>query len=377
MASLKLWAPEGLRLNFRLTLGEGSAALSHTFEHAFEGEEGSADERQRVLFHIKNVCQPGLLWNRRMDTLRIRLEVIEFNWDIRKVDPIPDTDLASMGTTLNNMFEGVEGVDPIPRFPGDDDKTIVESGSDVHDVEYKRQWACEAQLQEHVNREIRGMKSRSIRRVEWRLEGCSRLLDVCRAGESVDSPVFQAAGLDRIQFHFYPLGHDRPEGGFQQLGSQPCALFISGPSRTTLRGTLYVGSNARPFEHRFDQRGDVGGRDRFGVLQNQINCDDAVTLVMDLTDVEVDLPDISGSLCLREARSPHTSPQLRGAPHTSPQFRRSAGELTAPQPLGTKGSVHMRREDPNKTEEFVKCVSLPTLHTRHMLLPSLKAGRRA
>ena len=45
-----------------------------------------------------------------------------------------------------------------------------------------------------------------------RLTFHGRLLECCRSGDSVDSPIFSAAGLERIQFHFFPRGYaSRPE----------------------------------------------------------------------------------------------------------------------------------------------------------------------
>jgi len=44
---------------------------------------------------------------------------------------------------------------------------------------------------------------------------------------------------------------------------------------------------------------------------------------------------------------------------------------------GPKGSLRMRREDPSKTEEFAKCVSLPTLNTRNLFMPLASKGRRS
>jgi len=395
-ASLRLWAPRGLRLSFRVLLGEGPGAISHTFEHTFEGEgdgggagggagalpgpesadggeAGAAGEAHagqgageglrggpgkggQGCLQMWNVCQPGLLWDRRADTFCIGLEVLDFTFDVHSVEPIPGTQLTKLSETLR------QGPDDTTRYIGDDDETMPGSSPDVTDLAYTRAWSCEANLRQSVTQDVLGVKSRSIRRVEWRLESCSRLLDVCRAGESVDSPVFQAAGLDRIQLHFFPLGCDRAEGDIAG-GSQPCALLVSGPSRTSLRGMLHVGSNARTFEHRFDRRGDMGGRSRFCVLQNSLSADDAVTLALEIVEVEVDLPDVSTSLCLRSAKLP-----------SGP----GSGQLSAPLHLaGTKGLLQVRREDPSRTEEFVKCVSLPTLNSRHMVLPSLKAGRRS
>merc|ERR1719464_2426581 len=154
-------------------------------------------------------------------------------------------------------------------------------------------------VHERVKTELQGMRNRGVRRVEWKLEGCSKILEGCRLGESVDSPPFGAAGLDRIQFHFYPRGYDTSP---TQGNVQPCALYISGPIRTTLKGTLSVGSKAWHLEHRFQRKGDTGGRSKFGPLEHQLDCNDSVLIALDIQEVETDMPEFGGSLCLREAR---------------------------------------------------------------------------
>merc|ERR1712217_59480 len=50
--SIRLWAAPGLRLVFRLTLGEGSHAIARRFEHSFQPEE-SSDAKSHVSFQVK------------------------------------------------------------------------------------------------------------------------------------------------------------------------------------------------------------------------------------------------------------------------------------------------------------------------------------
>merc|ERR1712203_946217 len=152
---------------------------------------------------------------------------------------------------------------------------------------------------------------------------------MCRVGESIESPPFSASGLSRIQFQFYPRGYEASTGP-----SQPCALYISGPVRTSLKATLWVGQSSRQLEHRFNRRGDTGGRNNMGLLEKLFDCDDCVLIAVDITEVETDLLDQGAVLQLKDARP--------GSGHPSPQ------------PSKPKGSLRMKREDPSRTEELVK-----------------------
>merc|ERR1712187_596255 len=116
-------------------------------------------------------------------------------------------------------------------------------------------------------------------------------------GDSIDSPPFSAAGLDRIQFHFYPRGYEASTGP-----NQPCALYLSGPSRTSLKCMLWVGPSSRQLEHRFQRRGDTGGRHNLGILEKQIDCEDCVLIAVDIVEVETDLAEQGAALCVRDAR---------------------------------------------------------------------------
>lgn len=348
--SLGLWGHPGLRLAFRLTLGEGATAVCKRFEHTFQSG-GRTDDTSRVLFLVPNFCRLNQVWVRETDTVRIAFELLEFECPLLSTVPAL-THCASTKTCATDDAEAFSNDDGAPDTAGDDDT-----------MEYTRVATAQELVYDRLNSEVLAVKNRSVRRVEWKLEGCSRLLE-CRVGEAVDSPVFSAAGLERIQFHFYP--RDVSTSG---TNSQPCALYVSGPSRTTLKGMLWVGSSSRSLEHRYQRRGDTAGRSRFCLLENQVDCSDTVTLAFDISEVETDLHDqASASLCLRDAR-----PAGGGAHH---HHNAGGGTPTlSGSPLnGTRGTLRMKREDPSKTEEFVKCVSLPTLNARQLKLPLAVKG---
>ena len=48
--------------------------------------------------------------------------------------------------------------------------------------------------------------------------------------------------------------------------------------------------------------------------------------------------------------------------------------LVVPPTVSAKGTVRMKREDPSKTEQLVKCVSLPSLKASNMSQMSLTSS---
>mmetsp|Transcript_88150 Transcript_88150/g.247986 ORF Transcript_88150/g.247986 Transcript_88150/m.247986 type:complete len:792 (-) Transcript_88150:159-2534(-) len=440
LCSVRVWAPPGLQAVFRLSGGDGSAAPPRRYEHVFEAGE-TPDPQGRVSFLAQNVCQLNHAWKKSGDLATFTFELLEFRLVPVACGAAPPSYVSSLrlsssctaveasvdGTEERSVSPGLqvsasedaqasEGAEVPPAENeeaesalstelcteadvghGDDspsadvaadDSLGVEEFVGVGDVRVTRFATSEHVLQERLQKEQQAMRNRSVRHIEWRLEGCARLLDLCAPGQAVDSPLFTAAGLQGVQLHFYPRGADvhASAGGTGEW----CALFVSGPARSTVRGVLWVGAHSKPFEHRFQRRGDAGGRSRFCNLETELDCDDAVVLALDLVQVDTELPDSSMSLCLRDART------VTGAVAVSPRrgggggagagergggavdSRGSTNGMTQPGPVGgAKGVLRMKREDPSRTEEAVRCVSLPTLNTRSHHAPLLRQGQRS
>jgi hypothetical protein len=220
-------------------------------------------------------------------------------------------------------------------------------------------------LKEKLEKEQLTFKNKAVRRIEWRLEGCSLLLEKCGPGQAVDSPLFNAGGLMGLQMHFYPKGDDpNPQGGPAGMW---CALFISGPAYTTLRGQLNVGVFSKSLEHRFQRRGDAGGRSRFCNLQTNLDAEDSVVLALDISQTEVEIPDNpQGMILLREAGRPNTG-EGKKTKSKGPDRDPVASPVA-----GAKGLLRMKRGDPTKVEEVARCVSLPTLNARERQRPLAK-----
>lgn len=338
---MRLWGPLGLQLTFRITLGDGPSAVSRRFEHTFGAvPEGFMGDDQRGFFQVMNFCQLDQVWVRAEDSVQVSFEVLEF-----KMLPMVSHYGPSMLLTDSPAIE---------EDLREDSEGSLASTADSDGMLFTRLNTTEVLMQERLQRDLVSLKNRMVRRVEWRLEGCSRMLEFCGTGQGFDSPIFSAAGLERIQFHFYPRGHDSEKPGERQA----CGLFLSGPGKgVTLKAMLWVGGNNRQMEHRYQRRGDMGGRPRFSPLENQLDCDDSVLIAMDIQEVEQELSDHGASSVHRDARP--------NANEGSSVSRMNGGSsVTSAAPTGVKGLVRMKREDPSKTEEMVKCVSLPTLNAR-------------
>lgn len=392
--SIRVWAQPGLHLVFRLIAGDCPNGVvppgvpCRRYEHTFgEGANADArDEASRACFQVLNFCPFEQIWNYSEDAITLTFELLEFRIagsghptaiapDTPPGPRQPTEEYKGAGIPAISSYDEVEvpwteenrpyGFDgrlwraDVARAKGEafqvadqDERATAENwaGAGHGDLAFSKSMASEHFMHELWRSQVQAIKNKSVRRVEWRIEGCQRMLDVCRPGESVDSPQFCVAGMDRVQFHFYPRGNDV---GVTNERAQACALFLSGPVRTTLRATLSVGSQARTLEHRFVRRGDTGGRNKFCALENSLDCTDAILIAVDVHEVESETPDPSVSLCLRDTR----------------MERSSDGSGVGGNVAGSRGALKHKHQDPAKTEEVARCVSLPTLVTKELFLP--------
>eukprot|EP00929_Paragymnodinium_shiwhaense_P035120 TRINITY_DN1900_c0_g2_i1.p1 TRINITY_DN1900_c0_g2~~TRINITY_DN1900_c0_g2_i1.p1 ORF type:complete len:756 (-),score=273.51 TRINITY_DN1900_c0_g2_i1:195-2462(-) len=401
MCSVRLWAPPGLRILFKLTFGEGSTGITRKYEHVFR-TDSVPDDRGRVAFQAQNCCQLVQCWNRSADVAVFGFEVLEFSFEPTSgggyISRSGTAACRQRQAALSYQAGAVTGgypsaqtalsedlAAPMPRqktpSPEEEavrlqreeaaqiareeaeiaeslDEIVVGDPNGTGDIFVAKSVLSEQVLQDRLQKDLASYRNRNVRRVEWKVVGLQRLLDLCAPGQAVDSPLFQAAGLLGLQFHFYPKGSDPNGGG---VAGDWCGLFVSGPEATTMHGTLWVGTSYKPFEHKFTRKGDAGGRNRFCNLEMVIGCDDNIMIALDITQVETELPDVQQSLCLRNKTTDG----------------HNGHEVSHPTPVsGAKGLLKMKRQDPSKTEELARCVSLPTLDTRRSFLPTLKKQQR-
>jgi len=340
-----------------LTLGEGSA-VTRRFEHDFKAGE-VMDAKGRSSFQMMNLCQLDDIWIKKSNTVTVSIEVLELRYE--SIDVLPFADKKPATDTMEG--ETLSGMDEATRDAALA-ALVAEQDQDFEDqLSTCRYLVSDTIVQEMLTTQLQAVRNRSVRRVEWRVEGASRLLEMIRAGESVDSSPFSAAGIEKMQLHFYPRGCDISEK--VSANAQACSIYLSGPQRTTLRGTLFVGSHARQFEHRYQAKGDRGGRERFCKLDSMLDAEDSVTLAVEIAEVESYLPDKGSNILWRNYSG--SNKELNPL-HAIP--------FTAAVGGGAKGILKMKREDPNKVEEVVRCMSLPTLNTRAHFLPQLSGQRK-
>jgi len=358
--SIRLWAFPGCHMKWRITLGEGSAAVSRRFENTFEAGE-VMDSMGRASFQMKNLCQLDTIWVRKPNTVNVTFELLELHHaeTIGVPAPLEIEEEFSVGAVAPEEADQDKDTHPDRQAADTALERTLDDSTSVDGIFTSRALTSDFLMQEKMQSQLQVLKNRLVRRVEWVVQGCSLLLERMKVGEMVESPIFSAAGVDKMQLQFYPRGCE--VGDKTSEHGQACALFLRGPYRTTIRGVLSVGTNTRPFEQRFQHRGEVGGRAKFCSLGGQVDMQDTVTLSLELEDVEVDLPEMSGSLLFRQ----------RGA----------TGAKGAPSPAkgatGAKGSMRMKREDPTKSEEVVRCISLPALNPRQQFLPKVAAAGRS
>jgi hypothetical protein len=303
MCSLYLWGEPGMKVIFRVALGE-SGHHAKRYEYNFEAKTGDESSR-RVPFFMPNLSTLDRVWDEQSDQLTVIFELLELKYIVHRQEVVAPPE-ASLSTATPQEQ---------PANLGSTEKLIL-----------SRQVAADALMADRVNREIQVVKNRSVRRVEWMLDGCISLLQFCQVGESVDSAVFAAAGLERIQLHFYPRGLNSDSQG-------NCSCFISCGRHTYLRCQLSVGKQSRAIEHHFERNGEVYGKSRFGTMDSQLAGGDTLLIAMDIHEAHSSSVDKG---------------MLRG-----PGDARGNNAVTS--------ILRLKKADQTEVDEVLRCASLPAL----------------
>jgi hypothetical protein len=119
-------------------------------------------------------------------------------------------------------------------------------------------------LQQQVLRRVDLMRSRAVRRVEWRLENAPMLHQNFAEGKPVCSTAFQAAGIDGLQMVFYPNGAQGVREGF-------CSFFLLCPAGCTLRCWLWAGRWKREARKESSNQPELLGRLNFARFENCVD----------------------------------------------------------------------------------------------------------
>lgn len=144
-------------------------------------------------------------------------------------------------------------------------------------------------------REAEAMRSRFVRRIEWRVARISERLAAARSAldsvgddealEPLCSPPFAAAGLEGLQLQLYPLGY-RTRGSDNP--GERCGFFLTCPRGVYVKCRIFVGEQSRVLEHTYEERGPYG-RGNLCSLAGQVGNDDCVVCGVEFLDVRQEL----------------------------------------------------------------------------------------
>lgn len=242
--SLYLWAPAGLQLVFRLFLGTESVIL----RHSFDGKTPCGLKRMGSIIEQKSVD----------GTLRLGMEIHE--------SLVEST--ADAGGGCNPMAGGED-----PRGPMDGTLSVQRY---LNHRLYELMQSQGRVVLDQLHKKVDVMRSRAIRRVQWRLENGPLLFQTFAKEQAVRSTAFQAAGIGGMQLVFYPKGCAGARQGF-------CSFFLSCPPGCTLRCWLWAGRWRR--EARPSEQPEMVGRVNFARFENVIDpVDESVELVLEIEE---------------------------------------------------------------------------------------------
>lgn len=241
-----LWATKGLNITYKLSVAGKTVEL----QKAFNG---------RVPYGTQRFCFVKDQIHRETDTLQVSVEILEIVKQVDHVVTNPEPAPAE---------EPAEGEEELPAD--------------------KRPLDCTVRFRKNVNNRILDqvrhqvdlMRSRMVRKVEWRVEQASMLRRCFPEGEPICSTAFSAAGIEGLQLIFYPSGYEGATPGF-------CSFFVYAPAGATLRCSLTAGGQRREAHHSFEDAGAFG-RTNFCRLEGVIE-DDTVLLGIEIEEAHQDL----------------------------------------------------------------------------------------
>mmetsp|Transcript_25357 Transcript_25357/g.45933 ORF Transcript_25357/g.45933 Transcript_25357/m.45933 type:complete len:783 (-) Transcript_25357:254-2602(-) len=248
-----LWACKGMNLVYKLFCG----GKSQTCEKVFNG---------RVPYGTSRYCWLKEQINKEDDTLKIGVEILEAVRELEHVlKPIPPPTAEELVGASQVEKELAEKM-ALKQVPGS--------------LMFRRH--VNNRILDQVKSQVDAMRSRMVRRVEWRLENAGKLRKCFPANESMCSASFNAAGVEGLQLIFYPNGYNGATDGF-------CSLYLYGPAGATLKCNLYVGDQKRDANHTYDVAGAFGRTNfcRFDAGVEQVT--DTITLALEIDEAHQDM----------------------------------------------------------------------------------------
>lgn len=252
--AIHLWACKGMNISYKLSCGN---KVAPTIEKLFNG---------RVPFGTKRFWFIGNEINKEDDTLRISVEILEAVREVEHlikppVPPVEDPEAPPKTLEEIRMEEQIQ------------EKALEGSL-------YFQRWTNN-RLYDQVKSQIERMNSRMVRKIEWRVETASLLRRCFPPNECLCSVAFSAAGIEGMQFVFYPSGYKQATEGY-------CSLFLYGPAGATLKCHISAGNQKREASHSFDEPGAFG-RTNFCRFESCIDdSDDSILIVLDIEDAQQD-----------------------------------------------------------------------------------------
>eukprot|EP00929_Paragymnodinium_shiwhaense_P109196 TRINITY_DN7555_c1_g1_i1.p1 TRINITY_DN7555_c1_g1~~TRINITY_DN7555_c1_g1_i1.p1 ORF type:complete len:775 (+),score=217.28 TRINITY_DN7555_c1_g1_i1:162-2486(+) len=242
-AAVYLWAAKATNISYRIYIGGKYV----TMDKIFNG---------RVPYGTKRFCWLSDQINRKDNTLSVSVEILESHRKVEHVIAMPP-----------------EPTEPLPPGASPPEKPLEGI------VHFHRH--VNNRLLDQVKNQVELMRSRLIRKVEWRVEHANKLRSCFGPGEAICSSQFNAAGIEGLQLMFYPSGYKGCTDGF-------CSLYLYGPAGCTLRCFLCLGVQKREAHHAFEEPGAFG-RTNFCRFESVIEEDNSVIVCLEIEEAHQDL----------------------------------------------------------------------------------------
>jgi len=240
--SLVLHAPPGVHLLCKLWVGTESIVMKHDFI------DGGAP------YVWPRACMLKEQVDHSSGTVRAGIEIHEASFDVR-------TDASDMPASTHATGSVVS-----KRYLNNKMLELIQSQS--------------RGLSDYVLKKVDAMRSKAVRRVQWRLESAFKLKESFMEGRPVCSTAFQAAGVNGLQLIFYPSGCTGAKEGF-------CSFFLSCPPGCTVRCWLWAGRWRKEARPEASDKNDLLGRINFCRFENCVDPnDESVELALEIEEAQ-------------------------------------------------------------------------------------------
>jgi hypothetical protein len=319
-SSLYLWAPKGVRVAFRLWVGEPQGEQSKgrvmELEHTYLQESRFGAKSFFQLAHFMGEC------------LNVGVELLEVEHELDFWDGTPGGPLDPRGARQPDATLGdgrvVDGETAKVAAPPMGTKVSAVALSNLR-------------VEELIRKQLTLLQTRYCKKSEWKIARADEIVNMYPPGRALCSKTFCCGGLEDLQFVIYPRGMGGADGY--------CSLLISAPAGASIKGNIYLGKQVRPLEHTWTERGQYG-RANFCRWDNAVE-NDVVVVALELHECSMSLPEVGGlkllshvpSTALVDVQELPRAPQAMVEEKTPAAKRAFAGTLSPvdPGPRNSKG----------------------------------------